>query len=248
MNMFEDKAALITGGAGGIGVEVARLWLARGGNVLLVDVDASALDDAAQTLGGDAARIATHCSALDSPAACRDAVATAAGDIHSLIHMAGIFVEDKVEDPDDARAIYENVLRANLTNGYDLATAWFERADRRDGPARAVFASSLAYNRGTSLHVAYASAKGGIVGLTRALARRFAPHALVNAVAPGIIRTKMAAGIIEARGDVLKSEIPLGRFGGPEEVASVIAFLCGPDSSYMTGQLLNVDGGIIMAG
>ena len=84
--------------------------------------------------------------------------------------------------------------------------------------------------------------------MTRALARRFAPGALVNAVAPGIILTTMPAPIIAARRDALLDEIPLSRFGDPSEVASVIGFLCGPDSSYVTGQLINIDGGTVMGG
>ena len=91
----------------------------------------------------------------------------------------------------------------------------------------------------------YASAKGGLVGLTRALSRRYAPNILVNALAPGIIDTAMPAKIIAERGDRVVSEIPLRRIGRPEEVAGVIHFLLSDDLSYVTGQLINVDGGII---
>jgi 3-oxoacyl-[acyl-carrier protein] reductase len=92
--------------------------------------------------------------------------------------------------------------------------------------------------------VPYAAAKGGIVGLTRALSRKLAPHVLVNAIAPGVIETKMAEPIIAERGDDYRKEIPLGRFGRPDEIASVIRFLCSPDSSYITGQTITIDGGI----
>ncbi len=96
-------------------------------------------------------------------------------------------------------------------------------------------------------HAAYSAAKGGLVGLTRALARRFREKATVNALAPGIIDTAMPAEIIRTRGEVLRAEIPLGRFGQPHEVATVIRFLLSEDSSYITGQTINVDGGQVMS-
>ena len=109
-----------------------------------------------------------------------------------------------------------------------------------------VFSSSLAFRRGAVDYVAYSAAKGGLVGMTRALARRFNKQANVNAVAPGIIMTNMAVPLIIEQKDKLLAEIPLGRFGAPEEVASVVKFLLGWDASYITGQTINVDGGQVM--
>jgi NAD(P)-dependent dehydrogenase (short-subunit alcohol dehydrogenase family) len=246
MTTFTNKLALITGGAGGIGVATARLWLDRGGSVCLVDVSAERLNTAAKTLADS--RVSTHVSTLESSHACAAAVEAAGGPIHSLIHLAGIFEADNQMDPASARDVYDRVIQANLTNGLEIANAWEPTADRSDGPARLVFVSSLAFNRGAVNHVAYSAAKGGLVGMTRALTRRFAPGALVNAVAPGVILTSMPAPIIAARKDALLAEIPLARFGEPSEVASVIAFLCGPDSSYVSGQLINIDGGTVMGG
>ena len=246
MTTFTNKLALITGGAGGIGIATARMWLDRGGSVCLVDVSADRLSVAAKQLAD--ARVSTYVSTLETADACAAAIASAGGPIHSLIHLAGIFEADTDMDAASARNVYDRVLQANLTNGMDVANAWEPTADRRDGPARLVFVSSLAFNRGAVSHVAYSAAKGGLVGMARALARRFAPGVLVNAVAPGIILTSMPAPIIAARKDALLNEIPLGRFGEPSEVASVIAFLCGPDSSYVTGQLINIDGGTVMGG
>jgi NAD(P)-dependent dehydrogenase (short-subunit alcohol dehydrogenase family) len=246
MTDFNNKMALITGGAGGIGLATARLWLDRGGSVCLVDVSAERLQATADTLNSD--RVTTFESQLGSPQACASAIAAAPQPIHSLIHLAGTFEADDAMDPESARGVYDRVIQANLTTGMDMANAWTTQADRSDGPARLVLVSSLAFNRGALKHVAYSAAKGGLVGMTRALARRFAPNTLVNAVAPGIILTSMPAPVIAARGDALLDEIPLARFGQPSEVASVIAFLCGPDSSYVNGQLINIDGGTIMGG
>ncbi len=109
---------------------------------------------------------------------------------------------------------------------------------------RIVFASSVAFRRGSPDYAAYGAAKGGIVGLTRSLSRKFAPDILVNAVAPGVIETRMAATTIAERGDRYLQDIPLRRFGLASDVASVIRFLCSRDSSYITGQTITIDGGI----
>src|SRR5208337_3724246 len=121
--------------------------------------------------------------------------------------------------------------------------AFSTRFDRRQ-PARIVLTSSVAYRRGSADGVPYAAAKGGIVGLTRALSRKLAPDVLVNAIAPGLIETGMADPVVAERREADREEIPLKRFGKPPEVASVIRFLCSPDASYITGQTITIDGGI----
>jgi 3-oxoacyl-[acyl-carrier protein] reductase len=108
-----------------------------------------------------------------------------------------------------------------------------------------VFISSLAFRRGAFDHVPYTAAKGGVTGLVRALSRRLAPGVLVNGLAPGIIDTGMPQKIIATRGERLIREIPLQRWGEAREVATVIDFLLGVGASYITGQVINVDGGAI---
>ena len=239
---FDGLQFVITGGAGGIGRACARELLAGGAAVLLVDVDAARLDAATAELDAGK-RIKSHCSRLASPQEAAAALDAAARPIHGLIHMAGVFEPDPFEhaEPND-HAVYDRALAANLTTGYDLAAAYPSRRDRsRTG--RIVFCSSGAFRRGAPGYVAYTTAKAGVVGLTRALARRFAPHTLVNAVAPNAIRTAMTTTAFAERGEAILSTIPLGRFGEPEEIASVVVFLCSGGASYLTGQTINVDGG-----
>ena len=241
-SVFTGKRIVVTGGAGCIGIETVRGFMEQGGHVIMADIDEAALERARAELGR--VRLGTIASPLDTPAECARVIAAAGAPVYALVHLAGVFERDAL-DPED-HGVWNRAIAANLTNAYDMAVAFSTGFDRRE-PARIVFASSVAYRRGSADRVPYAAAKGGIVGLTRALSRKLAPDVLVNAVAPGVIETKMADPIIAERGDEYRREIPLKRFGKPAEIASVIRFLCSPDASYITGQTITVDGGITNA-
>jgi len=239
---FTGKRIVVTGGAGGIGIETVRAFMDHGGHVLMADIDEAALARARETLGR--VRLATIASALDTPAECARVMDALGAPAYALVHLAGLFERDPLH-PDD-HGVWNRAIAANLTNAYDMAVAFSTRFDRRE-PAHLVLTSSIAYRRGSADRVPYAAAKAGIVGLTRALSRKLAPDVLVNAIAPGVIETKMTDPIIAERGEAYRQEIPLKRFGKPSEVASVIRFLCSPDASYITGQTITIDGGITNA-
>lgn len=238
MRELEGKTIVITGAAGGIGAAVARMAAERGARLLLVDPNGDGLERLVGTLAGAGHVVAP--SFLDSPKACADVLARIDGPLYGLVHMAGIFVPHELEP--GARDTYDRTIAANMTNAFDLVCAMVERLVT-DEPARLVLASSQAYRRGSLGHVAYSMAKGGIAGLVRSLARNLKARALVNGVAPGVIDTAMPAKIIAARRDDMLKEIPLGRLGTADEVAGVVIFLLGPLSTYVTGQIINIDGG-----
>ena len=246
MSEFSGRRITITGGAGGIGIETAKLFLSGGAHVHLVDIDHDRLEAAVVTLGAPST-LTRHASALADPAACATALESAGGPVYAVVHMAGVFEPDPLR-PSEHYA-YERAIAHNLTNAYDIAVAFRTRLDTSRGPARMVMASSQAYRRGSAGYVSYSAAKGGIVGLTRGLAREFAPNVLVNAVAPGIIKTRMTQRFEGAsnEGEQRRLDIPLKRFGEASEVASVIAFLCSAASSFVTGQTINIDGGANMS-
>jgi len=232
---------IVTGAAGGIGVETLPLLASENTHLVAVDLEdrIGGIQQTLEKLPGTYELIGTG---IETFAACQDVVSKSGGPIAGLVHLAGVFEPDP-EGPADP-GVWDRAILHNLTNAYNMAGACADAADPEQ-VAKFIFISSLAFRRGSLEHVPYAAAKGGLVGMVRALSRRHAPKILVNGLAPGLIDTRMPAEIIAKRKDQLLASIPLGRFGHPREVASVIAFLMSDAASYMTGQILNVDGGMI---
>lgn len=237
---LEGRQVLVTGGAGGIGQACARHFLDRGAHVTLADVDGARLDAACERLGRE--RVTSVVSDLGEASACARVASSAGRPLHALVHMAGVFEHDPL-DPGD-RSVWHRAMASNLGSAYEMVLAFRAVRDTR-GPSRVVLCSSRAFQRGTPGRAAYAAAKGGIVGLVRAFSRDLAPHTLVNAVSPGLIRTPMTDGLVAAMGAQRLAEIPLGRYGEPEDVAGVVGFLCSDAANYVTGQVITVDGGVI---
>jgi 3-oxoacyl-[acyl-carrier protein] reductase len=138
---------------------------------------------------------------------------------------------------------WQRTLDVNLSAVFHLCQQ--AAAVMRDGGS-IVTISSIAGHRGSADHAHYAATKGGILALTRSMARELAPRMRVNAVSPGIIATPMTARLLAERGEALRNDTPLGRFGRPEEVASVIAFLCSDEASFINGETIHVNGGLYM--
>ena len=233
------KSVVLTGAAGAIGSCIARRLSQNGWRLHLIDISAERLKELAASLPDDT----TFCeSRMEDPSDCLNALGPVQQPIDGVVHMAGVFASHDLSP--QSRAIYDDTLRNNATNAYDLVTAVLPSMGEGSS---FLFASSLGFNRGNVDQVAYSMAKGAIVGLTRALSRRLGPQGIrANAIAPGIIESRMIAPVVEARGkDALLASIPLGRFGQPTEIAGAVSFLLSEDASYITGQVINIDGGII---
>jgi NAD(P)-dependent dehydrogenase (short-subunit alcohol dehydrogenase family) len=240
MNNFAGRRIVITGGAGGIGSAAALQFLNASASVHLVDVDERRLRDTQARLAPHGA-VTWSVSRLESPQACREAFDAAGGALHALVHMAGLFEDDSLSDD---RGVWQRAIASNLTSAYDASIVFRELRDKQS-PGCIVLATSRSFQRGGVGVAAYSAAKGGIVGLTRTFSREFAPDIRVNCVSPGLIRTPMAADLISRAGQQRLAEIPLHRFGEPEDVAGPIVFLCSEAAAYITGQMLTVDGGVI---
>ena len=241
---LKNKTTVVTGGAGGIGTALIHLLMKVESDILVVDASSDRLSKLKSALPAHTNKVVYVTSDLASADECRSVLNQAPSSLTALVHLAGIFEPDP-EDLEDT-SNWDAAIAHNLTNAKDMCLQFEALADSGSSVTRKiVLVSSLAANRGSFDHYSYTAAKAGLIGLTRAFSRRLAPQTLVNCVAPGIIMTGMPDRVIADRAEKIMSEIPLKRFGEPSEVASVLLFLISDAASYMSGQLINIDGGTI---
>lgn len=245
--MLVGKAALVTGAGSGIGRAIA-LTLARSGATVMLagrrEVPLQAVREEVSAAGGTAHVRTADVSRQDEAAALVDAAKSAMGRLDVLVNNAGktydaLVLRMKWDALDEA-------LATNLKSVFYLCSAAGKLMLAQKGGAIVNVASVVAIS-GNAGQSAYVAAKAGVIGLTKSLAQEFSSRAIrVNAVAPGFVDTEMTAGLPDAVKEAYFKRIPLGRFGGPEEVADVVLFLASDLSRYMTGQVLTVDGGLHM--
>ncbi len=238
-----EAAALVTGAAQGIGEAIARRLARDGVRVCVADLDGARAEAVAADIGGIARVVDVR--RLEELEAAATATAEAFGTVSILVNNAGMTrsaMLHKLRDED--WDLIQDVNLRGAVNGLRAVAPWFRDPD---GGRRVVNIASIAGLHGSAGAIAYSAAKAGVVGLTRTAAKEWARFGVtVNAVAPGIIATRMT----DAFRDDVVGRIPLGRAGTPEDVAEAVAFFCSPAAGYITGQVLEVAGGVtdVMSG
>jgi NAD(P)-dependent dehydrogenase (short-subunit alcohol dehydrogenase family) len=249
MTSSPHKVALVTGAARGIGLATARRFLADGWRVALLDIEGDLLRDAVARLARPDATLELNCDVSDSPAvsAAIAQLATRFGRLDALVNNAGIAVFAPILETSDAD--WTRILSVNLTGPF-LCTKAAAALMREHGGGAVVNITSISAVRASTLRSAYGTSKAALAHLTKQLAVELASLGIrVNGVAPGPVETAMAKAVHtpEIRADY-HDAIPLNRYGLEEELAEAIFFLCSDRASYITGQILAVDGGFDAAG
>jgi NAD(P)-dependent dehydrogenase (short-subunit alcohol dehydrogenase family) len=249
---LKDQAAIVTGGASGLGAATARRLAKEGAKVAICDVNTKLAETVAQEIGG----VALNCDVTDSASA-EAAVAAAAeahGPVRVLVNCAGIGVAKRVIGREGPMALadFDRVIRINLIGSFNmirLAAAGMSKLEPLPTGERGVMIStaSIAAYDGQIGQAAYAASKGGIVGMTLPIAREFAQFGIrVLAIAPGLFLTPLLMGLPQEAQDSLAAAVPFPhRLGDPDEFASLVMHMV--DNTYLNGEVVRLDASLRMA-
>jgi len=253
MGRMQDRVVLITGGAAGIGRATAQRFVDEGAIVAIGDVNQAVGQETAAALGSRASFTTADVSDRASVQAWVDGVLERHGRIDVLVNNAGITRDAqlvKVKDGDVvgqmAEADFDLVVGINL-KGVFTCTQVVTPVMIGRGSGVIVSASSVVGLDGNFGQTNYVATKAGVIGMTKVWARELGRYGIrVNAVAPGFTATEMVAGMPEKVQDTMRTHTPLGRLGMPEDIANAYLFLASDEASFITGEVLRVDGGLVV--
>ena len=244
---LKDKVAIITGGSRGIGYATVEKFLKEGATVILTASSQGSADKAVAQLkekypDATVAGISPNLSNLESVRNAFREAASKYGCIDILVNNAGITRDDllmRMKESD-----FDAVINTNLKGTFNTIRH-LSRYLLKQRAGKIINISSVSGILGNAGQSNYAASKAGVIGLTKSVARELASRGIcVNAVAPGFVETEMTAVLPEKTQEELKKQIPLGRAGQVQDIAHAVAFLASPESDYITGQILSVDGGM----
>jgi 3-oxoacyl-[acyl-carrier protein] reductase len=245
--MTEKRVAIVTGGSRGIGAAIVRRLAADGLHVVAIARDAAKLATIVAEIsasGGSAEPLACDVADSKALAAAIEQTAEKHGRLDVLVNNAGITKDGLILRMDDED--FDVVLNTNLKSAFVAIRAAARPMIRSKG-GRIINISSVSGVAGNAGQSNYAASKAGMIGLAKSVAKELAGKNITcNVVAPGFISTDMTDVLSDQIKEQVKQFIPLRRFGQPQEIAAAVSFLAGPDSSYVTGQVLCVDGGMVM--
>jgi 3-oxoacyl-[acyl-carrier protein] reductase len=244
---FADKVAVVTGGGRGIGRAIALRLAQEGANIAVLDINEDNARETAEmirALGRQAVAIATDVSDSEAVQAAIARTIETLGDLHILINNAGItrdMLIIKMKDED-----WKKVIDINLTSAFLCSKAAVKHLIRKRY-GRIVNMASVVGLAGQAGQTNYSASKAGLIGFTKSLAREVGSRGItVNAVAPGFIPTALTDVLPEEMRAATIAATPLGRLGSVEDIANAVAFLASDEASFITGQVLSVDGGLVM--
>tara|TARA_B100001750_G_scaffold97251_1_gene76867 strand:+ start:27 stop:755 length:729 start_codon:yes stop_codon:yes gene_type:complete len=242
MGLLESKVAVITGGGRGIGKATAKLFTNEGAVVVIAEFDEVSGQSTANELG--AHFIKTDVSKEESVSALFNFVLSEFGQLDILVNNAGILADSTLKKLDSNS--FDAVINVNLRGVYLCGRAAADIMIEQ-GSGVILNASSVVAHHGNFGQTNYVASKAGVIGITKVWARELGKDGIrVNAVAPGFIQTNMTAGMPEKIVDMMGEKVPLKRWGQPEDVANAYTFLASDEASYITGAIMNVDGGVVV--
>ncbi|NOR15834.1 MAG: 3-oxoacyl-[acyl-carrier-protein] reductase [Candidatus Aminicenantes bacterium] len=244
---FSGKVSLVTGASQGIGEAIALDLAQAGAEVVLLDIQKDKLEEVTKRIhqgGGKAAAYEVDVSQFDRVAEVIDTVIKNHGKVDHLVNNAGITRDNLLMRMKEEE--WDAVIAVNLKGIFNLSKAVI-RPMMSNRYGRIVNISSVVGMMGNAGQTNYSASKAGLLGFTKSLAREVASRGVtVNAVAPGYIATAMTQGLPEAVKESFRNVIPLKRFGTAEDVAQAVTFLCSDKAGYITGQIIQVNGGLLM--
>jgi 3-oxoacyl-[acyl-carrier protein] reductase len=243
---LSGKVAMVTGGSRGIGLAIAASLYEHGADVAILDIDKAGAESAAKGLSGKGKTVglAADVSSAEQIESAVKIAEQELGPLDLLVNNAGLTRDGLLIRMSEAD--WDLVLDVNLKGPF-LMTKLVARGMMKRRSGRIINVASVVGIIGNAGQANYAASKAGLIGLTKALAKEFSSRGVkLNAVAPGFIDTEMTRALPESAREALQKQIPLQRLGSPEDVAGAVLFLASDLADYITGQVLVVDGGMVM--